>query len=710
MATHQNFPPKAAIHRQVVHLAGVFALILAPAWARASDNLHLIPRPREVSAGGELSLVRGLAIVTADNFADDRFAALDLAEELKKRGISSAPATRASVTVELIRVDRAKAKRILSERGISFTPEMHDEGYVITNHRHMVDVIAANGAGIFYGVQTVKQLIDGNEKSATLQMAQIRDWPAMRYRAVDDDLSRGPVPTLEFQKRQFRTLAAYKINIYSPYFEHVFSYNSTPLAGLPGGVITRQDAAELVRYAAEYHVMILPQQEAFGHLHHLLSLEEYAELSETPLGMVLAPGQPGSLATIRQWFQELAQVFPADFVHIGADETFDLGAGQTANQVQQRGRGAVYVDFLKQIHSALEPLHKRLLFWGDMAMNEPDLVKTLPKDMIAVAWHYSPEPGGFTPWLQPYKQANMETWVSPGANNWLQVYPDNGMTLRNVQGFVRDGQALGSTGMLMTSWYDDGEGLFVENWYGVLFAAAAAWQPGESDISRYQNDYGPSFHHDGSGRVNDVERELIVAHEVLTKSGAGDETDGLFWIDPWSDSGIVAGKKLVPYAHELRMHAERALTLIAEVRKESGIGNSEAIDAMELGARRLDFIAFKFQSAFAILDEYQRALSQAADQKQWEKVGRELELITSTDGHCDDLQQGYNYLREEYRELWLKENRPYWLDNVLNRYDIAAQLWSKRSEMFTEVQSRWEADHKLPSAPTLGLPAGPLEK
>ncbi|HZQ20993.1 MAG TPA: glycoside hydrolase family 20 zincin-like fold domain-containing protein [Terriglobales bacterium] len=707
---HQDFSSKAAINRQLVHLAGVFALILAPVCSSASDNLHLIPRPREVFAGDQLSLASGLAVVNTNNFADDRFAAHDLAQELRNRGIAAASPAKASVIVKLIRADQPQAKRILSQHGISFTPAMHDEGYAITNHRHMVDVIAASGAGIFYGVQTLKQLIEGNGKTASLHTAQIRDWPAMRYRAVDDDLSRGPVPTLEFQKRQIQTLAAYKINIYSPYFEHAFSYNSTPLAGLPGGVITQQQAAELVRYAAQYHVTILPQQEAFGHLHHLLSLEEYQQLSETPLGMVLAPAQPGSLAMIRQWFQELAQVFPSDLVHIGADETFDLGAGQTASEVQQRGRGAVYVDFLKQIHSALEPLHKRLLFWGDMAMNEPDLVKTLPKDMIAVAWHYSPEPGGFMPWLQPYKQAGMETWVSPGANNWFQVYPDNGMTLLNVQGFVRDGQALGSTGMLMTSWYDDGEGLFLENWYGVLFAAAAAWQSGQSDISQYQNDYGPSFHHDSSGRINDVERELIAAHEVLTKSGVGDETDGLFWVDPWSDAGMIAGKKLMPYAHDLRMHAERALTLIAEVRKDPSIQNSEAIDAMDLGARRLDFIAFKFQSALAILNEYQSALSQTADQKQWDKIGRELELITSTDGHCDDLQQGYNYLREEYRDVWLEENRPYWLENILNRYDVAAQLWSKRSETFTEVQSRWEADHTLPSAQALGLPNWPISK
>lgn len=69
--------------------------------------------------------------------------------------------------------------------------------------------------------------------------------------------------------------------------------------------------------------------------------------------------------------------FPSEFLHIGVDETFDLGAGQTAARVKQNGCGTVYVDFLKQIHAAAPP-HKRLLFWGDMAMNEPEFSEDAP--------------------------------------------------------------------------------------------------------------------------------------------------------------------------------------------------------------------------------------------------------------------------------------------------------------------------------------------
>ena len=90
----------------------------------------------------------------------------------------------------------------------------------------------------------------------------------------------------------------------------------------------------------------------------------------------------------------------------------------------------------------------------------------------------------------------MEVWVAPGVNNWRRVYPDNNIALVNIQHFVRDGQRLGAKGMLNTVWNDDGEGIFDEDWYGVLFGAAAAWQPGESSIPQFQASYGAAFHGD----------------------------------------------------------------------------------------------------------------------------------------------------------------------------------------------------------------------
>ena len=557
-------------------------------------------------------------------------------------------------------------------------------------------------------MQTIKQLLTGNEAETNLPKGVIRDWPAMQYRVQDDDLSRGPVPTLEYQKRQIGTLAAYKINIYSPYFEHTLQYASNVLPAPPGGAMSAAEVQELVRYARLFHVMVLPQQEAFGHLHHVLTYERYAHLAETPHGSVLSPGQAGSKELIEQWFAEIAKMFPGPFVHIGADETDDLGMGQAQKQVAERGLGPVYMDFLKQIHETLLPLHKRLLFWGDVAMNSPELVKGLPKEMIAVAWKYSmPENGSerFDPWIKPFIDAGIETWVAPSANRGNRIFPDNDNNLRTIQAFVADGQRLGATGMFNTVWDDGGEGLFEQNWYGVLFGAAASWQSGTSDLEQFEHSYGWTFHRDTDGDIDKAEMELSEAHLVLAKAGLSAK-NSLFWEDPWGRAGREDSVSILPVAHDLRMHAEAAIELIEKAKKHPHIENVNALDAMELGARKMDFIGEKFQLAQEMVEEFHTMAVGKSDKAKHDAVVDASFNITGNNGQCQDLRDGYGLLRDLYRHAWLKENRPYWLDNVLAQYDLNMQLWIRRGNAVREAADEFDRTGNLASSEELGIPSG----
>ncbi|HUZ04007.1 MAG TPA: glycoside hydrolase family 20 zincin-like fold domain-containing protein [Acidobacteriaceae bacterium] len=671
--------------------------------AAPATKLALVPMPREVQVAGAIPLQHGVAIRSSRD-TEDTFAAQDLADTWKQRGVECRLQGKDKEAVELLRLNTKKASEILSRQHLSFTPEMHDEGYILASEGNTLYDIAATPAGIFYGAQTIKQLLTEQGSTLSLQKVTVRDWPAMKYRGLDDDLSRGPVPTLEYQKKQIRTFAAYKVNIYSPYFENTLRYADNPLSAPPGGAMTRADVEELVRYAQQYHITIIPEQEAFGHLHHTLIFEKYADLAETPHGSVLAPGQPGSLQLINQWFTQIAQMFPGPFIHIGADETSDLGTGQTKQAVEQQGAGKVYIDFLRQIYTTLQPLHKRLLFWGDIAMKSPELVKTLPKDMIAVAWEYSPHDDGFDRWIKPFTDAGLETWVAPGVNNWSLVYPNNDAALRNIQRFVADGQRLGTTGELNTVWNDDGEGLFAQDWYGVLFGAAAGWQAGMSNIPQFQQSYGQVFHDDTTGEVNQAQRELIAAHQTLAKADLYAATDSLFWVDPWSKQGQADSAKILPVAHDLRIHAENAIVLIEHVRAQKNIRNVDALDAMELGARRIDFIGQKFQQAQEIVEEYNTIYAEQKDKSKQDDMDRLGSLIAGGNGQCEDMRDGYGLIRNLYQAAWLKENRPYWLDNVLALYDMNMQMWIQRSMMFRAAEYQYEKTQTLPTPQELGLP------
>jgi hexosaminidase len=674
-----------------------------PTSAIGSAGPKLIPEPREVADKESLSLAHGVRVIAGSSETEDRFAAEDLRKALGSRGLSIS-ALGAGRTIELLRLDTPRAAALLSHERVNFDDQMKAEGYVIVPTQAGTAVIGATPEGVFYGAQTIKQLVTGTGASARLNSVVIRDWPAMRYRGIDDDLSRGPVPTLAFQEQQIRTFAAYKLNVYSPYFENTLAYASNPLASAPGGAMTRDDVEALVKYATQYHITIIPEQEAFGHLHNLLSYDTYSGLAETPHGNVIAPGQPGSLPLIRQWFTEISEMFPGPFEHIGADETSDLGKGQTRDLVKQHGLGPVYIDFLKQIYQTLQPLHKRILFWGDIAMNEPALVHELPKDMIAVPWTYDPDPKGYDRFIQPFTNAGMETWVAPGVNNWNRVYPDNNAALANIQGFIRDGQRLGSTGALNAVWNDDGEGLFNEDWYGVLFGAAASWQQGETSIDRFKASYGAVFHGDPSGKIDEAQQELMQAHQLLYGIDEEGATDNLFWVDPWSADGKIAAKKMRPVSRQLRMHAERALILLAEAKAEQRLQQQGALAAMELGARRIDMIGMKFEFADEIAAAYARALAEQSDPKQSDDVSSALYEISDTNGRCQDIRNAYSLIRDLYEQAWMSENRPYWVRNVLVRYDMAIQLWNQRGNSVSSSLNQWDLEHTLPKASELGMP------
>jgi len=537
----------------------------------------------------------------------------------------------------------------------------------------------------------------GSGTSARLDRATIRDWPAMRYRGFHDDLSRGPVPTLDFQKKQMRTLAAYKVNVYSPYFEHTLLYPSNPIIAPPGGAMTPDQVRELVAYAGRYHIDVIPEQEAFGHLHHMLKYEIYSPLAETPHGHVLAPGQPGSLPLIRQFFAEIDSLFPSKFIHLGADETFELGRGQTAERVHAEGIGPVYLDFLKQIEAALRPTGKRFLFWGDVAMNSPDLVKTLPKSLVPVAWTYGVDTS-YARFITPFRNAGMETWVAPGVSSWNRVYPDNAVALVNIQRFVRDGQRLGATGLINTSWDDDGEALFNQVWYGALFGAAAGWQQGESSIDQFASSFGQVFHGDTLGYIDRAQQKLSAAHALLSHAGVGDASDYLFWLDPWSDEGQLVAQKIRPVTHDVRILAESAMVFIA-MADHPGMRELDAIDAMAVGARKIDFIGMKFQFADDVVQMYARASDTTS-----KSASRDLADVTGVNGRLQDLRDGYSLIRDEFEKAWLRENRPYWIHNVLARYDLATQLWINRGDRINASRQQWYRTRRLRPAADIGIP------
>lgn len=184
---------------------------------------------------GSLQPVRSVCFQIRGADEEDIFAAENLADAFKERGISVvadayAAVTRPDLIVRLLRADSTDAKELLTAKILVFDPAMQEEGYVLISSPGLATIIGKSAAGVFYGAQTLKQMLQTENGGPAIWTGEIRDWPAMKYRGVHDDLSRGPFPTLAFQKHQLEVLATHKVNLYSPYFEHTLQYSADPLA------------------------------------------------------------------------------------------------------------------------------------------------------------------------------------------------------------------------------------------------------------------------------------------------------------------------------------------------------------------------------------------------------------------------------------------------------------------------------------------------
>lgn len=121
--------------------------------------------------------------------------------------------------------------------------------------------------------------------------------------------------------------------------------------------------------------------------------------------------------------------------------------------------------------------------------------------------------------------------------------------------------------------------------------------------------------------------------------------------------------------------------------------NADLLDYVAFAARRFDFLGQKAIYAKYIADLYSQAQSDLADRRQ---VSRNLGRINGTNGLLQDMRDHSSALRGEYRKLWLGENRPYFLGNILVRYDDELERWQQAADRISLIRRDFNRTHQLP--------------
>jgi hypothetical protein len=637
--------------------------------AQTTAALDLVPMPREIAiTSGSAIIGNDWSIVAAP---EDEYPAKLLAGELSNR-----------IPVHIGVTDQSSSG-IIAITTLATSPNdprlFLEQGYTLDIRPDSIVVSAPSSAGRYYGVQTLRQLMRTHR--ASLPILHIRDYPQLEWRGISDDISRGQISTLDDFTKIIRDLAFYKKNLYQPYIEDMFFFDTDPNIGRGRGPITKAEMAAMVAEAKRNHVIIVPAFECLGHQDRLLSLPEnrqYAELQDKDSEpWSFAPVSSESFDFVTQLIDELADATPAPFFHIGGDESWDVGKGLSKARVDKIGVGRVHAQWFAKLKQYLKKKHGReAMMYGDMLLAHPESLEILPKDAIVIDWGYGISPDH--PGVKKMKKLGFtRIFVSPGIWSWGTFYPNYMSGFKSVAGFVALGKQENVMGSITSSWGDDGaENLRENNMTGYAFSAACEWQKVNPDSADFLRSYCHVRYGTPSERLPRIEKALGWQPEIDEANNAQ-----IFHSTPRvkrADPAWLA--KLA----QLETKMKQTRVLIEDARQDV-LFEADHLRTLDNVARRLQFAATKAR----VMDS----------------IAQKLGSGTSADLSHDDakaIQTSLEELRDEiilitnnYRSLWLHRNNFPMLQFNLERLN---QQTAVLQEMIASTQAGELQGYREPDA------------
>jgi len=657
----------------------VLQVLLLPLIVKAQQPLFLSPQPQEIKTGtGTFDLAAKPDIYISNaGYAETAFSAGQLQQELKDGpGLDAKIVTKpkkAGILLGLTGRDR-KIDELLAERNLTLPDKATEEGYILCTGEDVIFIAARTEAGLFYGVQTLKQLIRANRTGNSIPALTITDWPALRYRGWMDDISRGPIPTVDFLKDCIRKMSEFRLNFFTLYTEHTFSLKKYPDIAPPGS-LTAEEIAELTAYAAQYHMDVIGNFQSFGHMGKILANPFYSGLREN--GDILNPASEDTYRFLGDVYSEIVPAYKSPFFNINCDETQGLGEGRSKRMADSIGLDGIYAYHINRIDKLLKPYGKRLMMWGDIAVNNSGIISKLPKDLVILSWGYHAAES-FDDAILPFKNTGFDFMVAPGVSCWSELWPGMSNAAININNYVRDGAKLGAIGMMNTAWDDNGHNLFNYNWHGLAWGAECSWRPappstGELAV-RERNEklaqFNRSFDRLFFG-AEGITPALFAIDSLRLLPVRGIVGEGAFWQDLLDFNLENTSEDYGDKNLEVVTRANTLIQKIQQLKSDAG-RNRYLLDHAVFALKRVIFSADKNLARIILY--------------QAKESGSEYAVLLAKP-ELEKLKNELYDIKKEYIRLWKMENRDWWLDKNLNDYNrLARQCDDADKVVFIEPQ------------------------
>ncbi|WP_288360098.1 family 20 glycosylhydrolase [uncultured Bacteroides sp.] len=214
-----------------------------------------------------------------------------------------------------------KATAVIEVKLLPSLPEIpmnRDEAYRLNVTRKRITVEAVTERGVYWAMQTLRQLAEKKNSKIQIQGAEIVDWPAFRVRGFMQDVGRSYI-SLEELKREIAVLAKFKINVFHWHLTENQSWrleskifpmlnDSANTTRMPGKYYTLEEAKELVAFCKEHHMTLIPEIDMPGH--SAAFIRTFRHDMQSPEGMKI----------LKLLLDEVCETFDVPYLHIGTDE------------------------------------------------------------------------------------------------------------------------------------------------------------------------------------------------------------------------------------------------------------------------------------------------------------------------------------------------------------------------------------------------------
>ena len=459
-------------------------------------GLHVIPYPQQVEIGENNFILKSPVNIALDK----NYTLIDLqtARQLKKE-----LQEKWGLKVEITN-NKGPSTIILTRKGISKT--IGSQGYKLTTNSTVLTINSNGEEGLFYGVQTLFQLIKRTRGRTYVPGMEITDWPDVKIRAAHYD-TKHHQDKASYVKSFIRDLAKYKINMLVWEWEDKLAYKSHPEIGAPGA-FTIQEMKEFTKYARKYHIELVPLVQGLGHVSFILKWDKFKHLREVAdSDWEFCPLKNGTYDLLFELWDEAIKATPGSkYIHIGSDETFELGqCNECKAMAREIGTSGLYHLFASKASKHLEKSRKVMLWERPMGweQNRSPIKNIKPDTDLVLTESYSYETPDFK-YAKESKSMGFEVFMydpNPGLEPLFLPYHYRKRGGKKIEGSMSNSYKLLSNssqskvfdGMINTSW--DDSGLHNQMWMlSFVTSAQYSWNATAPNIEEFEDSFFFSYY------------------------------------------------------------------------------------------------------------------------------------------------------------------------------------------------------------------------